>query len=470
MLTLNKHIMKRQVLFILFSLLLNIGCIAQTTQIKRCTEQQIPYSARNKYIKQAKQYLQSFYSQLLMNVGDLMVQEQFIENHMETGQARYKPEFLLTSTSNSHFLTPRQYMQELNKLFKNINIDDISIEASNILIDEREFFLPNIVSCYVIATYNLTIKNNEQVIAKRRCRAYCLFPNVMAYITVKLLQVEPIEEIEFMGHTTADVETNENTIAISDIKKQTNSEHAKPSIDCKLTHQVKKGETVSKIAQKYDITIGQLLRANPDIIDFKITINKKLCIPHSHNRTKNKNTIAYKHNDYHYVNLGLSVLWATCNVGAKTSDETGTYFAFGEIKTKKSFFVENSLTYQKKMEDISGKHLYDAARHVMTGFWRTPTKSEIEELVNECYWEYDSGKQGYKITGPNGNSIFLPINGFINENNKQGLNDLMMGRYMSSTPVTDDKCVWVLDFSKDYIKLSSNNRSFGFNIRPVFEF
>lgn len=87
-------------------------------------------------------------------------------------------------------------------------------------------------------------------------------------------------------------------------------------------------------------------------------------------------------NGHTAVDLGLSVKWATCNIGANYPEDRGQYFL--------------------------GKE-YDIARNEWGGSWRMPTVSEMQQLMNQCYWTW-TGK-GYRITGPNGNSIFLPITG-----------------------------------------------------------
>ena len=49
---------------------------------------------------------------------------------------------------------------------------------------------------------------------------------------------------------------------------------------------------------------------------------------------------------------------------------------------------------------------------------RLPTRAEADELINKCKWEYNDRKKGYKVTGPNGNSIFLPLGGEKNDKNE----------------------------------------------------
>ena len=115
-------------------------------------------------------------------------------------------------------------------------------------------------------------------------------------------------------------------------------------------------------------------------------------------------------NGHEYVNLGLSVMWATCNIGADSPEEYGDYYVRGETKTKEEYTKENCETYNKNIGDIAGMDR-DVA-HVKWGLpWRMPTKAEFNELKHNCDWEWTrlNGVEGRKVTSrKNGNWIFLP--------------------------------------------------------------
>lgn len=139
-------------------------------------------------------------------------------------------------------------------------------------------------------------------------------------------------------------------------------------------------------------------------------------------------------NGHEWVDLGLSVLWATSNVGASSPSDYGDYYAWGETKTKSSYTEGNSKTYNVVMPDISGEPKYDAATANWGEGWRMPTDEELEELIDKCDWQWTTqgGHNGYKVTGPNGNSIFLPAAGwrYVSSLN----NAVDSGLYWSSTP------------------------------------
>ena len=191
----NKEGMKNYI--ILFTLVVAsvFHSVAQNNVATRTTIEQLPYENRTDYIKQATNFLHMYYSQLLLNVDEIMIREEYIKANMSDNTQRYKPEFLLLPNNNINFLTPEQYLQELGKEFREYDTDKIEITVDNVNINQDDFFMPNIVKLYVIAEYDLTLSYEEKILFKRRCRAYCLFPKAMVYINVKLMQVEPVRDI-----------------------------------------------------------------------------------------------------------------------------------------------------------------------------------------------------------------------------------------------------------------------------------
>ncbi|MCD8266527.1 MAG: DUF1566 domain-containing protein [Prevotellaceae bacterium] len=162
--------------------------------------------------------------------------------------------------------------------------------------------------------------------------------------------------------------------------------------------------------------------------------------------------------------------WATCNVGASSPSDYGDYFAWGETSTKSSYTEANSKTYGVSMGDIAGNSSYDAARAKWGGTWRLPTKAEIDELVSKCKWEWTTmgGNKGYKVTGSNGNSIFLPAAGWHYGASLSGTGEC--GFSWSSTPdESNTGRAYHLDFGSDNFDGGWDRRSFGFSVRPVSE-
>lgn len=119
------------------------------------------------------------------------------------------------------------------------------------------------------------------------------------------------------------------------------------------------------------------------------------------------------------VDLGLSVKWAKRNVGARTETDFGGLFGYGDLSG-----VNNSYA----PEDYASSDIYrsgqDMANQAWAGKVTLPTAADFEELFRLCdsEWTEEDGVAGYRITGPNGNSIFLPAAGSrtINDNNSRG--------------------------------------------------
>ncbi len=157
-------------------------------------------------------------------------------------------------------------------------------------------------------------------------------------------------------------------------------------------------------------------------------------------------------------------------MGASTPAEYGNYFAWGETRTKSTYTKENCQTYNKSMGDIAGNPNYDATRANWGGSWRLPTKTEFEELINNCTWTWTSqgGHNGYIVTGKNGNSIFLPAAGWRGGSSLRYAGEY--GYYWSSTPFgSDSQNACRLGFNSGYRGVDWNYRYGGRPVRPVSE-
>ena len=184
-----------------------------------------------------------------------------------------------------------------------------------------------------------------------------------------------------------------------------------------------------------------------------------------------------------YVDLGLSVKWATQNVGASSPSDYGDYYAWGETRTKSSYYLSNCFDCLDDEGDswgiykIGGKTSisptsgHDTARENWGGSWRMPTIAEFEELCNKCDWTWiwtarEGGHNGYKVTGPNGNSIFLPADGYRYSTDRNG--NFGGGYYWSSTlSSSDSHDACMLDFSFGDHYTSNKYRCYGISVRPV---
>ena len=192
-------------------------------------------------------------------------------------------------------------------------------------------------------------------------------------------------------------------------------------------------------------------------------------------------------NGYGYVDLGLSVKWATCNVGASKAVDYGDYFAWGETTTKSTYdwstykwcngssftltkycnnsiYGNNGFTDNKTQLELSD----DAARANWGGSWRMPTDAEWAELINNCTWTWttQNGVYGRKVTSKtNENSIFLPAAG---NRYDSSLDDAGSSGYWSSSLDTDDSYrAWGVGFYSGDVDRTNGSRYIGLSVRPV---
>lgn len=190
-----------------------------------------------------------------------------------------------------------------------------------------------------------------------------------------------------------------------------------------------------------------------------------------------------------YVDLGLSVKWASMNVGAERQEDYGDFFAWGEVSPK-SIYDWNSYKYGDKydltkycnnsfdgfMGFIDRKTMLessdDAAKVHWGGSWRMPTTEEWKELIKNCDFERTElyGVKGCRVTstknGYTNNSIFLPLAGYR-------LSDFQNGEeaeccYWSSSLDTNDPN-YACYFHTTVVSTARYNqeRYYGFSIRPV---
>ena len=136
-----------------------------------------------------------------------------------------------------------------------------------------------------------------------------------------------------------------------------------------------------------------------------------------------------------YVDLGLSVKWATANVGADAPEGYGDFYTYDEAVSK------------------FGNNL--------------PTEEQFQELQNNCTWKWTThkGADGYKVTGPNGKSIFLPAAG--NRSCEGDVNFVgTSGFYWSSTPYEPDFATFLCFYSTE-VSMNTNYRCYRFSVRLV---
>lgn len=212
-------------------------------------------------------------------------------------------------------------------------------------------------------------------------------------------------------------------------------------------------------------------------------------------------------NGHEYVDLGLSVKWATCNVGANASTDRGKYFAWGETKPKANYdwstyewmedgqsswryinkytfndYMTSALWYDRNKKFVGdGKYTFDicddAVSETWGAEWRMPTFAELSELKDKCAWRWtsnynSSGISGYivtsKVAGFTDKSIFLPASGYMEGSSLliHGTNGVYWTRELSDSYSFS---AYGLGFNSQSVYWFEMDRCYGMSIRPVIQ-
>ena len=196
--------------------------------------------------------------------------------------------------------------------------------------------------------------------------------------------------------------------------------------------------------------------------------------------------------NHEYVDLGLSVKWAICNVGANKPEEVGGMYAWGETEPKTDysfstykFCIDGNRYKYSKYNDTDGKTVLDSEDDVAHvnwgGDWRMPTWNEMQELLNQCSWTYttQNGVEGYRVTskvpGFEDRSIFMPFNVYLDKSTLREGEYPAWGQYWSSTLILGDEWpvvnksehAWGISLCCDATMGNGTYRNEGRSIRPV---
>jgi hypothetical protein len=188
------------------------------------------------------------------------------------------------------------------------------------------------------------------------------------------------------------------------------------------------------------------------------------------------------------IDLGLpsGTLWADRNVGADSPEAYGDYFAWGETEPKETyslitykwyFYSDENRYFTKYCTDsflgtVDNNIVLDleddAAYKNMGKEWRMPTEEELGELNRECTWEWiiKNGINGYKVTGSNGNSIFLPAAG-LRRNSDLAVVGITGVYWSSSLYDSDTPCAHDLFFTSNEHNTTFYIRDEGRSVRAV---
>ena len=231
---------------------------------------------------------------------------------------------------------------------------------------------------------------------------------------------------------------------------------------------------VSLIGVASFISCGDTSNSNADLEKITASLSEQQCAVANDNTVE---TFNVEEDGFKLVDMGLSVKWASCNLGATTSEQSGNYYAWGELNKKANYNANNSTTYSYSLSELRSKKVIDSDNKLLSSKdaatvklgknWRMPTRKEAEELIKKCRWEWGmkNGVKGYKVTGPNGNCIFLPAKGYFFGSQLYDTDET--GNYWTSTGYDNGNFSYALDFSRRRPKVASSGRSGGRCIRPV---
>lgn len=212
-------------------------------------------------------------------------------------------------------------------------------------------------------------------------------------------------------------------------------------------------------------------------------VRKSTLIP---NKSLEQDSVLNSMDKIGVVDLGLpsGVLWATENLGVSSVYPLGKYFAWGETESK-ALYGWDSYSLCKRTYNTLTKYCADSkygivdvkfeleskddiATLTLGKKWRIPSKENMKELLSYCSWKFEiqNGIYGWRVTGPNGNSIYLEAAGSASGNRIAGIGEF--GRYWTSTLHEEGNCsAYNLRFSQTTYELVDDTRFYGRTIRPV---
>ena len=189
--------MIHRALLILMAVFLDLTSCAQTDKVYS-----VPSDKVERYRENARRALEVHYYALkdLVSDDEEMVmgrdayRADFLKNNLVTGSRTFTPEFLFRRKGQESVCDAEQYLLELQKEFAGSDTESLEFTVSDIAFADH-FYRPDDFSCYAIVDYTLSVVLGGRTKAKRRCRAYCLFPTAIRFNYCKLWQVQPVEEL-----------------------------------------------------------------------------------------------------------------------------------------------------------------------------------------------------------------------------------------------------------------------------------
>ena len=193
-----------------------------------------------------------------------------------------------------------------------------------------------------------------------------------------------------------------------------------------------------------------------------------------------------------YIDLGLSVKWATCNVGAQNPWDIGDYFAWGETKSKAiytwstyalcngtkesltAYCKEDGICRLASKDDVATVSNEDKWKFWKKNRWRMPTEEEYEELLScKFYWTTIKGQEGCVFIGKNGNGVFLPSSGTCEGEKRKYYDGCYYWLSSRVSPYLHSYEACCMGLSKkrglERCNIKVTSRCFGLPVRAIYE-
>ncbi len=310
------------------------------------------------YQKHAKNHLEDFYATWLQACVDQ--DEPWLqaiqENYVSKNEV-FRPDFCESNEDGLYRF--RNYLSKFTTVYSDYFDKEMKFELSEFRFEPMTFSQGG-TELTVNCTFQTRMLIEKKVVCTVRTQALLVFPDWMKVANYKIKQITP-ESVPIVTLPTKE----------------------KPTPDSKAEKTVKNEEPTDDTEQEIPIPTGPFQYIPAQAVD-----------------------------------LGLSICWADHNVGATRPEEPGAYYAWGETEEKNYYNAYNYRHYNavnksfNQPKEISGTP-YDVARAKWGDSWRMPTFTEAQELMTRCKWKREEreGMVGFSVTGPNGNSIFIPAAG-----------------------------------------------------------
>ena len=149
---------------------------------------------RQEYQSEVQHFItHTYYDMLVEAIATTEVHNSFINYLMLEDVVKYMPEFVSDYT-DKRYMSPAQYFGCLHRAFSAYNSNELKFAVNNMQID-NDFYPYGLRGCYILTEYDLEIKYQNEILSRKRCRMYCLFPNRSSKNIIKVMQLEPVKDL-----------------------------------------------------------------------------------------------------------------------------------------------------------------------------------------------------------------------------------------------------------------------------------